>query len=298
MKKTIIGVWLLVGMVSFASCVDNYDAPDLTEPPYGNNIISEANTTIQDLKKQYASVITESGEPVTIDKDIIIEGTVIGDDRSGNLYKQLVIADKTGSIILSINTPGMYAYMPVGQKIRLWLKDLAVGGYGSQPQIGVPYTSEKYGVQIGRMPETLFKSHVRIIGKPDVKALELVPMEVDADWLTQHAASGSAVSTDDQPLLVRIKGSFQEGGKTIYADTLGTGSSTVSHKFILDGGTRYVTVRNSGYASFAKDTLPAGRVMMTGILTNYTFQSGKLADKWQFTLLSEKDVYPWATDKK
>ena len=39
------------------------------------------------------------------------------DDESGNIYKQLVVGDETGAIIVGVNNSGLYAFCPVGQKV-------------------------------------------------------------------------------------------------------------------------------------------------------------------------------------
>ena len=274
-------------MLLLSSCMNNFDAPDLTTPPYGNNAIGEATTTIKDLKAKYASEIAESGVPADIKDSTVIEGTVVGDDASGNIYKQLFIADETGGIIVSANVAGLYAYVPVGQKIRINCTGLAIGGYGSQPQIGTPYLSEKYGIQIGRMVEPLWKQHVRIIGEPDPKAAVLTPTTIDGDWLT------NATPADVQPALVSVKGTFADAdGKVTYApkDPNDATVTTVSRKFKVSGSNLTITLRLSIYANFATEVMPTGEVTVTGLLTNYTFQSGTKDQKWQLTLRSINDV--------
>lgn len=274
-------------MLLLSSCMNNFDAPDLSTPAYGNNNIGEATTTIKDLKAKYAAEIAESGVPADVKDSTVIEGTVIGDDASGNIYKQLFIADETGAIIVSANVAGLYAYVPVGQKIRINCTGLAVGGYGSQPQIGTPYLSEKYGIQIGRIAEPLWKQHVRIIGEPDEKASVLTPTVIDGNWLK------NATPADIQPALVTVKGTFTEAdGKLQYSpkDPNNSQVTTVSRKFKVSDSDITITLRLSVYANFATDVLPEGEVSVTGLLTNYTFQSGSKDQKWQLTLRSINDV--------
>lgn len=274
-------------MLLLSSCMNNFDAPDLSTPPYGNNAIGEATTTIKELKAKYASEIAASGVPADIKDSTVIEGTVVGDDASGNIYKQLFIADETGGIIVSANVAGLYAYVPVGQKIRINCTGLAIGGYGSQPQIGTPYLSEKYGIQIGRMVEPLWKQHVRIIGEPDPKAAVLTPTIIDGDWLT------NATPADVQPALVSVKGTFTDAdGKVTYApkNPDDATATTVSRKFKVSGSNISITLRLSIYANFATEVMPTGEVTVTGLLTNYTFQSGTKDQKWQLTLRTINDV--------
>lgn len=51
-----------------------------------------------------------------ITEETRIEGVVIGSDESGNIYQQLIVADETGAIVISISGNGLYATCPVGQK--------------------------------------------------------------------------------------------------------------------------------------------------------------------------------------
>lgn len=280
--KTYIVLLCSLFMLLLSSCMNDFDAPAVLDPPYGNNTIGKANTTIKALKEKYASEIASSGVPADIKDSVVIEGTVIGDDASGNIYKQLFIADETGGIIISANAVGMYAYMPVGQKIRINCTGLSIGGYGSQPQIGTPYLSD-YGIRIGRMTETVWKKHVRIVGKPDLNAAVLAPVDIDGDWLT------NAQPADVQPKLVRVKGTFKDAdGKTIYAPTNPNdpNATTVSRQFTVSGSSKSLTLRLSTYANFAKTVLPTGEVTVTGILTYYSFSGGA----WQLALRSANDV--------
>ena len=57
---------------------------------------------------------------------------------AGNIYNELAIQDKTGAIIISIGQSGLYGFLPIGTEILIDLKDLYIGNYGKQAQIGVP----------------------------------------------------------------------------------------------------------------------------------------------------------------
>ena len=60
------------------SCMNDFDEPKFNEPPFGNNEIGEANTTIAQLKAKYATIISGSSvEEIT--EDIIIEGVVVAE---------------------------------------------------------------------------------------------------------------------------------------------------------------------------------------------------------------------------
>ena len=118
-------IFILMSVAILASCMaDSYDAPDLTESPYGNSSITESNViTIAQLKAAYQSTIANNGMKEVTD-DIKIRGTVIGNDIEGNIYNEVVIDDGTGAFIICINQGGLFGYLPVGQDILVDLKGL------------------------------------------------------------------------------------------------------------------------------------------------------------------------------
>ena len=63
-----------------------------------------------------------------ITEETRIEGVIVGDDESGNIYKQLMIADESGIIVIGINNTGLYATCPVGQKMIIDCEGLYIGG--------------------------------------------------------------------------------------------------------------------------------------------------------------------------
>ena len=108
MKKISIALFTALLLAGISSCVkEKYTTPPL------NNVDPNltANATIADLKALYTSTV-----PVQITQDLIISAVVVGDDKSGNLYKQLAIEDATGGIVLSIVGSDLYTTMPIGRR--------------------------------------------------------------------------------------------------------------------------------------------------------------------------------------
>lgn len=138
MKKllSILCTGLLLCGAGLTSC-ENYDDP-VTGNAYGNNSIPEGRTiSIAALKEKYNDFIDTSTDTyTTIEDETRIEGVIIGDDESGNIYKQLVVGDETGAIIVGVNTSGLYAFCPVGQKVVIDCKGLQIGSYRKLAQIG------------------------------------------------------------------------------------------------------------------------------------------------------------------
>src|SRR4030095_6008528 len=96
----------IVGAFAISSCKRTYEEP----PPTGDpNIV--ANTTIKDLKARY----TTQGTTIAVTDDVVIEGVVNMDDKSGNYYQQISIQDSTGGILIRLAGNNLNTSYPVGR---------------------------------------------------------------------------------------------------------------------------------------------------------------------------------------
>lgn len=287
--KAIKYLSLLALSLIATSCMNDFDTPQFSEPQFGNNEIGEANTTIAKLKEDYATVILNN-DTARFTDDIIIEGVVVANDEEGNVYKQFVINDSTGAIIIGVNDVGLYATMPVGQRVRIACKDLYIGGYGSLAQIGTKYFYSKYSEwQVGRMTKLDFQKHVRIIGEVNPNAPELTPMVITEEFLADKN------NKNITPLYVELKNvNFKEAdGKKLYApeeEQISETNTAVERNVYV--GSQKVIFRLSTYADFANVAMPTGKLNIKGVLTRYR-KPGKDDDKydyWQFMLSSTADI--------
>lgn len=275
----------MVGVL-FVSCMGkDYAAPDLDadNAPWGNNDITETNViTIADLKEKYATVISNSSYN-QITEDLQIKGIVTGNDYAGNIYQQVSLQDETGALIIGISASALYSYLPVGQQILVDLKDLYIGGYGKQCQIGALYTSTSSGnTSIGRMDRYTWQDHFRIVGSAD---------EANATALCEDF-DVSSISTDSYRVancgkLMTIRGvSFKDAnGTAVFAPDDGsvTLTSNCANRALSEYSSSYIVVRTSTYADFANETLPEGKKDITGIFTRYN-------NVWQILLRSTDDI--------
>jgi hypothetical protein len=166
--SSLILLALLCGL--FASCMNgDWDEPDNTQAPFGNNSLTESNViTIADLIKKYPNVSTNQNQEIT--EDFQIKGRVTGNDLGGNIYKQITIQDSTAAIIIAVNEGGLFGHLAEGQEILVDLKGLYIGGYRKMPEIGYPYN----GNSIGRMQKDIWEKHYKIIEKPDIAPIDSV----------------------------------------------------------------------------------------------------------------------------
>ena len=71
--------------------------------------------------------------------DIKIKAIVTSSDVAGNIYQEVALQDATGAIIVSVAQGGQHGPLPIGTEVLVSLKDLYVGNYGKQAQIGVNF---------------------------------------------------------------------------------------------------------------------------------------------------------------
>ena len=253
------------------SCMNDFDDPLFNEPPFGNNEIGAATHTIAQLKEKYNSTITgNSVQQIT--EEIVIEGVVVANDESGNVYKQFIINDATGAMVIGVNDVGLYAMVPKGQRVRIACKDLYIGGYGKMAQIGGLYNGK-----VGRMNRYIYPQHVRLIGIPDPTQPEMQPQVIDDSFFTNENKNTLAK-------FVRLENvSITEAnGTETWAPEEKKNSSNVVERNIKMGNTK-VVLRMSTYADFANEAIPTGNLNINGVMTRYN-------DYWQFVISHTTDI--------
>jgi len=235
--KTLIIVTVIFTAVLTSCKKYDFDAPK--EDTF-DNLDFAPNISVQDLIFKYASV-----EPTLIDSNLVIKGTVIGNDKSGNLYKQFIIQDstETGSqtgLIISINEYESHNKYHVGDMVYIKCEGLYLGEYGGVIQLGSLFEGA-----IGRIEEPSIKLH--IFNAPGGKAI--VPKTVA---LSQIGATpvNTLIKLED----VQFK--ISELGET-YADA--TNHVTTDQMITDCGGTVDAVLRTSGYSKFASELLPSGK---------------------------------------
>ena len=269
--KAIKYLSILVLSLIATSCMNDFDEPLFNEPPFGNNEIGEATHTIAELKAKFASIITGNSVQL-ITEDIIIEGVVVANDESGNVYKQIIINDATGAMVIGINDVGLYAMAPKGQRVRIACKDLYIGGYGKMAQIGALYNGK-----VGRMNKNVYPKHVRLIGIPDPTQEEMQPTVIDESFFTNDNKNSLAKFVRLENVIIT-----EANGTETWAPEEKKNSSNVVERNIKVGNTKIV-LRMSTYADFANETIPTGSLNINGVMTRYN-------DYWQFVISHTTDI--------
>lgn len=263
--------------VAVTSCMEeDWDDPTGNVYPYGNNSLQETNVvTIAKLKDMYSYALIEQTDTARITEDIQIKARVTGNDIGGNIYNQIAVDDGTGGILICIAQGGLWGYLPVGQEILVSLKDLYIGTYGNQPQIGTPYTSNSGYTSPSRMNRTLWQEHFRLMGAADASQVDTLEFDLskinDDDYMKENC--GRLMTARGVTL-------SQANGKRTFAPEKDVQSGNAVNRSV-NNSTRLV-VRTSTYADFAGTVMPEGKVDLTGIFTRYR-------DTWQILMRQDGD---------
>lgn len=240
MKKALSFITVLLMLATVSSCVkETYDTP----PTGGKDPDIQVNTTIKDLKAMY------QGNLMKITDSLVIMGVVTGDDKSGNLYKQITIEDSTAGITILIDANSLYTEYPVGRRLFIKLQGLYLGDYAGLIQLG-----NSDGVEMIGMPTATTDKYIL----KGVYGLTPVPTPVTI----------SQLNSDYQSMLIELNDvEFATAdANQPYAD----GVNKISKNRTLkncNGGS--ILVRTSGYASFANAKTPGGKGKFIGIYSEF-----------------------------
>lgn len=245
-NKFIITIIAFLGIsIAFSSCVkQNFTKPESV--CYDNTIT--ANTTINQLKAMF------SGDTTRVDDSVIVTGKVISCDKTGNMYKELVIQDDGAAISIQLDDSYLYTRYPLGQKIYLKAGGLYLAKDYGAIKLGALYT--EYGiVKFGRIQgEIVIDNHI-------IKSCE-------NQQVTPKVVTLSQINDAVLYKLIKIENvqfKRDELGTT-YADAINL--ITVNH-YITDENKKSLIVRMSAYAQFARDTIASGNGSIVGVLEKY-----------------------------
>ncbi len=259
------------------SCKKKFDEPPVEAPV----TTIKANTTIAQLKARHT--VSGAFDPINDAGDIIIRGIVIGDDRSGNLYKTMVIQDSTGGIAVLVDLNNFYNVYPIGREVFIKCNGLVLSDYANQIQLGggiVTGTAPALAdIPAARINNYIFKGTLGNTVNPAV---------VTASQL------GTTMQDKYINTLVRLN-NYEFGtadtSKT-YASAGVASPSAVSYDLFtcaslnLPSSNSNIELRTSNYCNFAASPLPNGNGSITAIYTIFrTFK--------QLTIRDTTDVKCW-----
>jgi hypothetical protein len=201
------------------------------EPPENQLPIGNV-ITIADLKDMYSG----PGSNLEISEDYSIYANVTTEETNGNFYKEAFIQDASGAIKLAFSSAcGLY----IGDSIRLNVNGTILNDYGSLIQVENidPYTNVvKIATNRSVEPELLTMQQLNTTLHQS-KLIKLDNVEFATSDLNLTFADGINLTTTNRNL--------------------------------TDCGGNSILVRTSGYANFAKDTIPSLNGSITGVMSIY-----------------------------
>ncbi len=236
-KNLLLAIFFIGGITA---CVDQ----EFDEPPVdGEDPDIEANATIIELKALF-----QKGTFVSIQEDIIIQGIVVADDRSGNFFRTLILQDATAGIEILINQTNAYNLYPIGRQLFVKCKGLVIGEYNGVIQLGGYTYVEDGGTNLGDINDLnthIVKGKRMEVPAPKVKKINELT-EADISTLVK---------------LENVEFASADVGLS-YADPIGRQSI---NRTIKDCNGGSIILRSSGFATFAGNTIPEGNGSLTAI---------------------------------
>lgn len=257
-KSLRFNAWSILVVLSLAFSLSSCREDKFDEPPInGADPALTVNLTIDSLKNIYKDTVLNDDAIVPIDKDWIIAGVVIADDKSGNFYKSVVIDDETAGISIRLDLSNFNTDYPIGRKLFIKLKGLVIGQYAGMMQLGGyidltdPTAPEAAPIPSSLVPNFIFG------GTWDNP---VVPHEVSVGDL------GNTFKWQNR--LVKLS-----NVQFIAADTAETWADPVAlsslNRTITDCFGGELLVRTSGYSSFAGKLTPTGSGSITAVYSIY-----------------------------
>ncbi|MEI6865052.1 DUF5689 domain-containing protein [Flavicella sp.] len=209
---------------------------------------------------------------VTFESDMIIEGYVVSSDKSGNIYKEIYIQDKSkmpsDAIRIAVDKTNLYSVFPVGRKVYIKLKSLSIGYNRGALEIG-----KAAGSELERIPNSeVFNHFIRSCDEEEV-----VPNSISISKITDIHV-GTLIKLNRVQFITRdLGGSYGVLNSTQTVDRL-LEETNADCKL-----NSQINVRISGFSDFKNRELPEGKGSITGILSKYY-------SEYQLVLRNENDV--------
>ncbi|MFM7016976.1 MAG: DUF5689 domain-containing protein [Bacteroidota bacterium] len=269
-KKFQFNAWLILAALTIAftfnACRDDqFDEPPVTGTDPGLTV----NMTLDSLKTIYKSQLTSySAIPyIKITNDWTIKATVIGDDKSGNLYKTMIVDDGTAGIAIKLDISNFYTDYPVGREVYIKLNGLTLSYYGGLVQIGGFKDTVNASPSLASIPASLVRNY--IIGGTWGHTVTPHPV----NFADLGADGKSAAAYKWQSRLVSIeKVQFQSADAgQVWANqpALASVNRLLECCYSFSSSIGGVIVRTSGYADFANDLTPTTSGTIIGIYSVY-----------------------------
>ena len=194
---------------------------------------------------------TIGSDATEITENLVIEGTVVNSDQAGNFFKEIIVEDETGGIIVRVNSANNSAVYPRGSRVLVRLQGLFIGDFNEQYQLN--------GAPDARIEEVLVPETVIATGE----TVELMPTVLTIAELANPATFNRHKGTLIQLNNVQFIG---PDTSVTFADAVNLFSV---NRTLIDCNGDQIIVRSSGFADFAGELTPSGSGNIIAVLTAF-----------------------------
>jgi hypothetical protein len=231
----------IIGVLAFAACKKKFETgPEKIFPQTIGTI------KIDSIYKIYVNYYLRPAIKPTqffrFKNAVALTCTVTADETSGNIYKQIFVADETGALQIKLTQPGgLY----VGDEIKINLNNVTLNNIGRMIQLdSVDSETKIVKLSSGHHP---------------------VPEKLTMKQLLEKDADGILIRQSRLILLDSVEFLAGDKGKT-FADPILKFSGD---RTLLSLYGESVNVRSSGYANFADKTIPCSSGSLVAIAGQY-----------------------------
>lgn len=241
----LIGVLLLTA--TYAGCLKKQ--PEAPPDTSGQDPDLTANISISDLKSK-ALGTSLSGQ-------LVIGGVVAMSDKSGNLYKKIIVQDGTGGIEIRVDRRDLYAELPVGRRVFIKCDGLFLGEKDGIIQLGCQPDANGYVSPIpsGKTADFISPGQFPVALQPDTFSLA---------QLATTAGNDRILNT----LVVIRNVEFADSNSNVpYA--LPPDQSAATERILQNCSSAVISLQTSAYANFQPSLTPSGNGWITAIYTAF-----------------------------
>lgn len=237
---------LLLPMVCFSACVRPKHS---TSQNQSDTIKLWQSLSISALK----DLVGSSGSKL-IQAPIAIRGQVIAHDKSGNLYKQIIIDDGTAAIPLALDVYNLYSQFPLGKEVQVLCGGLTLTAINKLPQLC--YSMDQQG-NLLPIPSVLVSDYV----KTGTNALPIHSIKV-------RLAEVKKALPELYSRFVRLD-SVEFTDSQLFCYAVAPELASASNLFLRDCDSNVIALRTSAYAAFASFKPPSGSGYIQAIYSVY-----------------------------
>ncbi|MBU3123995.1 DUF5689 domain-containing protein [Sinomicrobium weinanense] len=253
----------VIATILISGCIDNtYKAPATS----CEEDSLKANTTFAGIRELYKD------EVIRITEDLIIEGYVISNDKTGNFYGTLHLQDQPEhpkeGFQVDIDVRDYHLLYPVGKKVLIRLKGMYLGKSRGVFKAGGVFTNAGGTLSVGRLPASQVNEHIFVSCDE--------PGEIVPEMTTIEALNDEMINT-----LIQLNN--MEISPEDMCQPYAVAGENGTDRVLRDCNEQEIILRNSGYADFQPEILPRGNGTVTAVL-------GKYNNKYQLIIRDTNDI--------